>query len=33
MGVTPEFVKQAESHGFKNLSFNKLIQLKIADVL
>jgi hypothetical protein len=32
MGITPEFIQQASSHGFKNLDFNKLIQLKNADV-
>jgi beta-lactamase regulating signal transducer with metallopeptidase domain len=32
MGVTPEFIAKAASHGFKNLDFNKLIQLKNADV-
>jgi len=33
MNITPEFARQAEAHGFKNLSLSKLIQLKIADVL
>jgi beta-lactamase regulating signal transducer with metallopeptidase domain len=33
MGVTPEFIEKAAAHGFKNLDFNKLIQLKNADVL
>jgi beta-lactamase regulating signal transducer with metallopeptidase domain/sporulation protein YlmC with PRC-barrel domain len=33
MGVTPEFIAKAASHGFKNLDFNKLIQLKNADIL
>jgi beta-lactamase regulating signal transducer with metallopeptidase domain len=33
MDISPEFVNQAAAHGFKNLSFDKLIQLKIADVL
>ena len=33
MDITPEFVKQARAHGFKNLSIDKLIQLKNADVL
>jgi beta-lactamase regulating signal transducer with metallopeptidase domain len=33
MDITPEFARKAEAHGFKNLSFDKLVQLKIADVL
>jgi len=33
MDITPEFARKAEAHGFKNLSFEKLVQLKLADVL
>jgi hypothetical protein len=33
MGVTPEFIAKAAAHGFKNLDFNKLIQLKNSDIL
>ena len=33
MDITPEFIAKATSHGFKNLDFNKLIQLKNADIL
>ena len=33
MDITPEFVEQAKAHGFENLSFDKLVQLKVADVL
>jgi beta-lactamase regulating signal transducer with metallopeptidase domain len=33
MDITPEFIRKANEHGFKNLSTEKLIQLKIADVL
>ena len=33
MDITPEFVEKAQAHGFKNLSINKLIQLKNAEVL
>jgi beta-lactamase regulating signal transducer with metallopeptidase domain len=33
MDITPEFIRKANDHGFKNLSTEKLIQLKIADVL
>jgi beta-lactamase regulating signal transducer with metallopeptidase domain/sporulation protein YlmC with PRC-barrel domain len=32
MGITPEFIQQAVAHGFKNLEFHKLIQLKNADI-
>jgi beta-lactamase regulating signal transducer with metallopeptidase domain len=32
MDITPEFVEEARKHGFKNLSIQKLIQLKNADV-
>ena len=31
-GITPEFVDQASKHGFKNLTLDKLIQLKNAGV-
>ena len=33
MDITPEFIAKAVAHGFKNLDFNKLIQLKNADIL
>ena len=33
MGVTPEFIRQAQSHGFKNLDLHKIIQLKEAGIL
>jgi hypothetical protein len=33
MDITPEFIAKAQKHGFKNLSIDKLIQLKNADVL
>jgi beta-lactamase regulating signal transducer with metallopeptidase domain len=33
MGITPQFIELARSHGFKNLSLEKLIQLKHANVL
>jgi beta-lactamase regulating signal transducer with metallopeptidase domain len=32
-GVTPEFVEKARSHGFKDLSLQKLIQLKQLGIL
>ncbi len=32
MGVTPEFIQKAKSHGFTNLTIDKLIQLKNADI-
>src|SRR5215470_4391397 len=32
MGITPEFIQKAKSHGFTNLSIEKLIQLKNADI-
>jgi len=32
MGVTPEFIQKAKSHGFTNLTIEKLIQLKNADI-
>jgi len=32
MGITPEFIREAKSHGFQNLSIEKLIQLKNADI-
>jgi hypothetical protein len=33
MGITPDFIEKARSHGFKDLSMRQLIQLKNADVL
>jgi beta-lactamase regulating signal transducer with metallopeptidase domain len=33
MDITPQFVARAGSHGFKNLSIDKLIALKNADIL
>lgn len=33
MGVTPEFVEKARSHGFQNLTLDKLIGLKQANIL
>jgi beta-lactamase regulating signal transducer with metallopeptidase domain len=33
MGITPEFIEKAKGHGFKNLTLDKLIQLKNAGVL
>jgi bla regulator protein blaR1 len=33
MGVSPEFIQLAAAHGFKNLTFDRLIALKNADVL
>ena len=32
-GITPEFIEEARSHGFEDLSVDQLIQLKNADVL
>jgi len=32
MGITPEFIQKAKSHGFQNLTMEKLIQLKNADI-
>jgi hypothetical protein len=32
MGVTPEFIEKAKSHGFKDLTLEKLIALKQAEV-
>ena len=32
-GVTPEFVEKARQHGFKDLTVEKLIRLRMADVL
>jgi beta-lactamase regulating signal transducer with metallopeptidase domain len=32
MGITPEFIQKAKSHGFSNLSMEKLIELKNANV-
>ena len=31
--VTPEFVEKARQHGFKDLTLDKLIRLRVADVL
>jgi hypothetical protein len=33
MGITPQFIELARSHGFKDLDLAKLIQLKQANVL
>jgi hypothetical protein len=33
MDITPEFIAQVQAHGFKNLNFDKLVQLKNADIL
>jgi hypothetical protein len=33
MGITPQFIELARSHGFKDLTLEKLIQLKHANVL
>jgi hypothetical protein len=33
MDITPQFIARAASHGFKNLSMQKLIALKNADIL
>jgi hypothetical protein len=32
MGVTPEFIQKAKSHGFQNLTIEKLIALKNANI-
>jgi type II secretory pathway component PulK len=32
-GITPEYVEKARKHGFQNLTLDKLIALKNADVL
>ena len=32
-GVTPEFIRKAQDKGFKDLSLEKLIRLKITDIL
>jgi len=32
-GITPEFIEQARKHGFQNLSLDKLMALKHADIL
>ncbi len=32
-GVTPEFIEKARKHGFQNLTLEKLIALKHADIL
>ncbi len=31
--ITPEFIREVQSHGFKNLDVEKLIELKHAGVL
>ena len=33
MEITPEFIRQVNAHGFKNLTIDKLIQLKNAEIL
>ena len=33
MDVTPEFINEARSHGFKDLTIEQIIQLKNAEVL
>ena len=32
-GITPEFIESARKHGFKDLTLEKLIQLKALGVL
>jgi len=32
-GIDAEFIREAQSHGFKNLDLEKLIELKHAGVL
>jgi len=32
MGITPEFIQKAKSHGFQNLTIDKLIALKQANI-
>jgi hypothetical protein len=32
-GITPEFIDIARKHGFKNLTIDKLIQLKHLGIL
>jgi hypothetical protein len=32
MDITPEFIAKVRSHGFKDLSLDKIIALKNADV-
>jgi hypothetical protein len=32
-GITPEFIEKARSHGFQNLSIDKLMALKYSGVL
>jgi hypothetical protein len=32
-GITPEFIERARKHGFQNLTLDKLISLKNADIL
>jgi len=32
MGITAEFIQKAKSHGFKDLTIDKLFQLKNADI-
>ena len=31
-GITPEFIEKARKHGFQNLTLDKLISLKNAEV-
>jgi hypothetical protein len=33
MGITPEFIQKARSHGFKDLDLDKLMELKNSGVL
>jgi hypothetical protein len=32
-GVTPQFIEKARSHGFKDLTLEKLIELKVSGIL
>jgi len=32
-GITPEFIERARKHGFQNLTLDKLMALKNADIL
>jgi hypothetical protein len=32
-GVTPEFIQKVQSHGFKNLDLDQIIELKRTGVL
>jgi hypothetical protein len=33
MEITPDFIRKVNAHGFKNLTIDKLIQLKNAEIL